>query len=189
MTDPALEQLVDALSALRAKAVPLVLARQERRREGATVGERMSTPQHIALLALADGPVAISDVAAASGVAVSTATRMVQGLEREGWVERATSGPGDDRRRRPVTLTPAGRAAMEDASDVLRGRFRSLLGHLDAGERRAVLEGLHALTKAIQVDDNGQARPSAPSNSSTVGASDGSADAPSGRMPSKITPR
>ena len=71
----------------------------------------MSTPQHITLLALAAGPLAISDLGAATGVAVSTATRMVQALEREGWVGRVAE-PGGDRRRRPVALTAAGRAVM-----------------------------------------------------------------------------
>src|SRR6478672_9907683 len=85
-TDRDLEPLVDALADLRARAARLVLARQERRKEGATAGERMSTSQHVTLRALEGGPLAISELGAATGVAVSTATRMVQALEREGWV-------------------------------------------------------------------------------------------------------
>jgi DNA-binding MarR family transcriptional regulator len=188
VSDAALESLVDALADLRARAAPLVLARQERRQEGATPGERMSTPQHITLLALAGGPLAISDLAAATGVAVSTATRMVQALEREGWVERAPSEAGADRRRRPVALTAAGRTVMEQASDVVRARFRRLLQHLGDDERQAIVEGLRALTKAIQADD-AAGRASAASNAVTEGASGESSEAPSGRMPSRMTPR
>lgn len=189
MSDPALDSLVDSLADLRARAAPLVLARQERRNEGATPGERMSTTQHITLLALADGPLAISDLGAATGVAVSTATRMVQALEREGWVERAPSEPGADRRRRPVALSAAGRAVMDEASEVVRARFRRLLHHLDADERQAIVEGLRALTKAIQADDVATGRASAASNASIVGAPGDSVEAPSGRIPSRMTPR
>jgi DNA-binding MarR family transcriptional regulator len=189
MTDPDFEPLVDALAELRARAARLVLARQERRKDGATPGERMSTPQHVALLALADGPLAISDLAAATGVAVSTATRMVQALEREGWVERAPAEPGGDRRRRPVALTPAGRAVMDEATAVVKTRVRRLLVHLDAGERRAVIAGLQAFTKAIQADDMAAGRATAASNSSTVGAGGARGEAPSGRIPSSTTPR
>lgn len=184
-----IEPLVDALAELRARAARLVLARQERRKAGATAGERMSTPQHVALLALADGPLAISDVAAATGVAVSTATRMVQGLEREGWVERAAPGPGEDRRRRPVALTAEGRAVMDQATGVVKARLRRLLAQLDAEEARALVAGLAAFTKAIQADDMAAGLATAASNSSTVGAGGSSGEAPSGRMPSSATPR
>lgn len=189
MTDPALETLVDALADLRTLAAPLVLARQERRAGGTTPAERMSTPQHLALLALAPGPLAISDLGAATGVAVSTATRMVQALEREGWVARAPEQPGADRRRRPVTLTAEGRRVMDEASDVLRSRVRRLLVHLEADERQALLEGLRALTRAIQADDVVAGFPIAASSSAGVGAGGDSGDAPAGRIPSSITPR
>lgn len=55
--------------------------------------------------------------------------------------------------------------------------------------RQAVVAGLRALTKAIQVDDAAAGRSSAASNAATVGASGESAEAPSGRMPSRMTPR
>ena len=189
MSDPDLEPLVDALADLRARAAQLVLARQERRKGGATPGERMSTPQHITLLALERGPLSISDLGAATGVAVSTATRMVQALEREGWVERAAAEPGADRRRRPVALTAAGRAVMDEATDVVKARVRRLLAHLDEAERAAIVAGLEALTKAIQADDMAAGRATAASYSSMVGASGASGEAPAGRMPSSTTPR
>lgn len=149
MSDPALERLVHSLADFRVLATRLVLAKQERRAEGATPAERMSMPQHISLLALADGPLAISDLAESTGVAVSSATRMVQALEREGWVERAVAEPGGDRRRRPVGLTASGRAVMEEASAAVRERFRLLLAGLDSDERAAIQGGLDALTRAI----------------------------------------
>jgi DNA-binding MarR family transcriptional regulator len=181
-----IDTLVEGLARLRNRAVPLLLARQERRRHGATPAERLTTTQHIALLALADGPRSISEVAEATGVAVSTATRMVQSLARDGWVDRPEPAPGEDRRRRPVCLTAAGRGVMEEADAIVRRRFRALLVRLDEGERTAILAGLAALTKAIQEDD---AAEKADSISSSPGAGGDSGVAPPGRMPSRITPR
>lgn len=194
MSDPALDQLVHSLAEFRALATTLVLAKQERRKEGATPAERISTPQHITLIALASGPLAISELGARTGVAVSSATRMVQGLEREGWVERATEEPGGDRRRRPVRLTAEGRRVMEEASDVVRARFRHLLRNLDAAELRAVQDGLDALTRALVSEgvaqaDTAEGASITVSNSSMEGAPGDSGDAPAGRIPSRITPR
>lgn len=192
MTAPDLELMVEAFTELRNMAAPLILARHERRRRGASAGERLSTPQHIAMLALADGPRTMSSLAAATGVALSTATRMVQTLEREGWVERPQAGPGDDRRRRPVALTPAGRGVMEEASEVTRQRLRSILTRLDPSDYPAVLHSLEALGRVLQEDvaaDREDATSKASSMSQSAGASGASGEAPSGRIPSSTTPR
>ena len=156
MSSPDLEPLVDAVADLRTRVAPLILARQERRLSGATPGERLTTPQHLTLLALAGGPLSVSEVATATGVAVSTATRMLQSLARAGWVVRAEPCAGEDRRRRPVRLTPDGRAVMEEASELVRGRIRELLRHLDASDREAIVGGLEALARALQKDERGQ---------------------------------
>jgi DNA-binding MarR family transcriptional regulator len=193
-----LDALVDAVADLRARVAPLILARQERRAAGATEGERLTTPQHLTLLALEDGPLSVSEVAERTGVAVSTATRMLQSLERSGWIRRAATGADEDRRRRPVELTRAGRRVMGQASDALRGRIRELLERLDDGERAAILGGMEALARALGEDDPGQAAGSTPrqaasssarSSALTVGAPGESGDAPAGRMPSRMTPR
>jgi DNA-binding MarR family transcriptional regulator len=187
------DALVDAVAELRARVAPLILARQERRAAGATEGERLTTPQQLTLRALADGPRAVSEVAAATGVAVSTATRMLQSLARSGWVEPAAPGAGGDRRRRPVRLTRAGRRVLGDAESALRARIRELLGRLDADERAAIVRGLAALARALQLDERSSDLPaaasSAVSSARTVGAGAGSGEAPSGRMPSRMTPR
>ncbi len=193
LTETDLDTVVDALADLRARVTPLILARQERRRRGATPGERLTTPQHITLLSLAEGPLAVSEVAAATGVAVSTATRMVQSLERAGWVERTTPAPGDDRRRRPVGLTEEGRAVAEEAGEVVRARLRGLVGRLDDDGRRAVLDGLAAFAAALQEDEAAAARSASSSSAASISASEGaggaSGVAPAGRIPSRMTPR
>ena len=191
--DTDIDVLAAALADLRVQVAPLVLARQERRRAGATAGERLSTPQHVTLLALRDGALSISALAAASGVAVSTATRMAQALERLGWIARAAPVAGEDRRHRAVALTPAGRAVMDEASEAVRVRMAHLLVHLDESERASIVAGMRALTKAIQAEEArapaAEAASSADSTSSTPGAGTGSGLAANGRMPSRITPR
>jgi DNA-binding MarR family transcriptional regulator len=194
LTSTDLDTVVEALADLRARVVPLILARQERRRDGATAGERLTTSQHITLLCLADGPLAVSEVAAATGVAVSTATRMVQSLERAGWVERTARVAGDDRRRRPVALTDEGQAVAEEAGEVVRARLRGLAERLDDDGRRAVLEGLAAFALALQEDEAAAAAGSANARSAasispSEGAGGASGVAPSGRIPSRMTPR
>jgi DNA-binding MarR family transcriptional regulator len=157
-----LDALVDAVAELRARVAPLILARQERRAAGATEGERLTTPQHLTLLALADGPLSVSDVAARTGVAVSTATRMLQSLARAGWVRRAAATADRDRRRRPVELTPAGRRVMDQAGDALRARIRELLERLDDEERAAIVIGMRALARALRPPDRPLGRPPPP---------------------------
>ncbi|WP_343232954.1 MarR family winged helix-turn-helix transcriptional regulator [Miltoncostaea marina] len=189
--DSDLDALARSLAELRARVAPLLLRRHERRRADATAAERLTVPQHLALLALAGGPLAISELAARTGVAVSTATRMAQGLGREGWVERV-AGDGD-RRRRPVRLTAAGRAVMEEASAVTERRYRELLAALGPGDRADLVAGVAALLKAVQADESRRsasasaAASSAASSSPGEGAATGSGDAPAGRMPSRIT--
>ncbi len=156
MTGPGpgdLDHLAATLAGLRARLVPLVLARQERRKAGATPAERVTTPQHLTLAALGDGPLTMSALAGATGVALSTATRMVQTLVREGWVEpAAVEEPAADRRRRPVRLTEEGREVLEGADREIHERFRTLVGYLDDDERAAMLAAVRAVEKAIQLD-------------------------------------
>ena len=153
MTDVSnLDDVVAALHDLRTPLVRLLLQRQERRRADATVGGRLSTPQHLTLSALADGPLAMSDLATRTGVALSTATRMVQGLERSGLV-----GPSDvadeDRRRRYVQLTKGGRSAVREADDAARSRLRGLLAPLDERERAVILEAVAVLTGTLAAQE------------------------------------
>ncbi|MGD9572978.1 MAG: MarR family winged helix-turn-helix transcriptional regulator [Thermoleophilia bacterium] len=160
------DALAASLAGLRARLVPLVLARQERRRASATPAERLTTPQHLTLAALAGGPLTMSALAAATGVAVSTATRMVQTLVREGWVEpAAVAEAGADRRRRPVRLTGAGRAVLEAADREILGRFRALVGYLDDEERAAMSAAVRAVEKAIQLDEERRASAAAAASS------------------------
>jgi DNA-binding MarR family transcriptional regulator len=68
------------------------------------------------LLRLTEGPLTLRDIAEFTGVDAPYATLIVDHLEARGLVER-TPHPGD-RRRKLVTLTPAGRDAATLASHI-----------------------------------------------------------------------
>lgn len=67
----------------------------------------------LALLAAADH--SQRELAGTMGVTEQTMSRMLARLERAGYVDRATHG--SDRRRHVVTLRPAGRRVLREASD------------------------------------------------------------------------
>jgi DNA-binding MarR family transcriptional regulator len=147
--DARLDELVEALQGLRGPLARLVLARAERRRARGTPGERITTAQHLALSALAEGPLGTSELAARNGVAISTATRMIQGLERAGLVAPAAPAD-DDRRRRSVELTPAGREILGQADDALRARLRALLEPLPEDDRETILRAVSLVTGSLE---------------------------------------
>ena len=69
------------------------------------------------LMRLTEGPLTLRDIAEFTGVDAPYATLIVDNLEARGLVER-TAHPGD-RRRKLVTLTPAGQQAAAHASDII----------------------------------------------------------------------
>jgi DNA-binding MarR family transcriptional regulator len=124
------------LRGLRAQSVP-------------HLGDRRLGRRHVALLAhvAADGPLAVSDLAAAVGLSLPAASTLTRELEDAGFVERREDPA--DRRRTVVAVDPStGRAV----TDWLRHRDEPLeraLASLDETERPAFLKGLHALADAL----------------------------------------
>lgn len=149
--EPDLEAVVERLVALRAPLVRMVLARHEERRRGPGLADRLSIPQEVTLVALAGGPMTMRELADRTGVAPSTTTRMVQGLERQGLVTRAAQ-TAPDRRRRRVALTEQGQVAIAEARESQRTAMRRLITGLPPRQRRTILDGVQALTDALAAD-------------------------------------
>ncbi|MFN8110690.1 MAG: MarR family transcriptional regulator [Thermoleophilia bacterium] len=145
-----LEETVEALSDMYPELVRLVLARAERRRRASTPGERLGPEQMLTLMCIDDGALSVGEVAEATGVAISTATRMLQGLERGGLVERAPSVA--DRRRRLVQLTPEGQRVLHESGAARRRRVRALVAPLSLEERAVLLAGIRVFAGAMQAD-------------------------------------
>jgi len=75
----------------------------------------------------------VQDLAAGAGVSASTATRILDALERRGIVERARSDV--DRRAVSVSLTELGSELLEAEADWLRGRQRAFYASLPPEEQ------------------------------------------------------
>jgi DNA-binding MarR family transcriptional regulator len=146
--DVDLDAIAESIQALRAPLTRHLLARAERRRQASAGAILLSSPQHLALVELSDGPLTVSELARRTGVAVSTAVRMVQGLGRQGLV-----GPlelsASDRRLRRVAISESGRRAMDAETEAQVERVRALLRRLTPEQRSAVLGGVKALHIAL----------------------------------------
>lgn len=96
------------------------------------------------------GPRKVSELAAAAGVSPPTATRMLDGLARQGLVERRASA--EDRRCVFVVLTDKGRRAVEAARrdvEAMRRRIgRMLTDEERAQATRLLLRLAHAMEES-----------------------------------------
>lgn len=135
------EQFVDAFDALG----------QAVRRARGTGGDdraRLTISQYTLLRALADREHArVSDLAGQAAVTPSTATRILDALERRAIVHRARTT--HDRRGVTVTLTDAGREALHRQDAWMRGRQLAFYAALPAHERELAPDLLLRLSALI----------------------------------------
>ena len=134
----ALEQFFRAMRTARMKPGPLPA--------------ELSLAQHVLLLPLleldADEGCTVRALADAAGVASPTATRTLDGLEREGIVTRRPSET--DRRSVLVDLTERGRKLMLEAREARRAARAELYARLDAQEQQEAERTLRRLTEIIR---------------------------------------
>jgi DNA-binding MarR family transcriptional regulator len=91
----------------------------------------------------------VQDLAAAAGVSPSTATRILDALERRGIVRRTRSTK--DRRSVAVSLTELGDELLHAERDWLRGRQRAFYGSLPPAEQELAPDLLVRL--AVLIDE------------------------------------
>ena len=89
----------------------------------------------------------VATLAEEAGVTASTATRILDALERRGVVKR-TRTP-EDRRAVAITLTAEGRVALETQQDWVNERKREFVRSLPAGQRALLPEMMHGLAALI----------------------------------------
>jgi len=142
------EDLAREIILVRDRIVRRQMLRAERDRTSDRIAARLTGLQHLTLTALTDGPLTVSDVATATGVAISTATRMLQGLTRLGLVTDARV-PDADRRRHHVELTSDGRAVVAEKDAILAGRVRELIADLSDVERADLRDGLRVMARIL----------------------------------------
>lgn len=112
--------------------------------------ESLSLPQFQMLepLEAASEALTVSEVAVAAGVATPTATRMLDGLEREGLVRRERRP--DDRRVVHVCLTDEGRARVRAKRSHIAARRREIFESLSPAERKQAARVLARLAAAVE---------------------------------------
>lgn len=89
------------------------------------------------------GPLGIGDIAEALGITQPGATNSVTQLSKMGLV--AAEQPADDQRRRVITLTPAGRAAVEQGKALIWPRIEAAVAELCRDLPGDLLEQLAAI--------------------------------------------
>jgi DNA-binding MarR family transcriptional regulator len=139
---PSAERFLDAFDAF-VQAV--------RRARGASSHERgrsLTLSQYGLLQPLADSDGArVRELADRAGIAPSTATRILDALERRGIVDRRTTH--GDRRGVSVTLTSAGREVLDDEDGWMRAREREFYASLPSDERALAPDLLKRLATFI----------------------------------------
>jgi len=111
-------------------------------------GQSLTLSQYGLLQGLAgrDGA-RVRELAVQAGIAPSTATRILDALERRNVVRRRRDA--DDRRGVTITLTGLGQQLLDSQHEWLRGRQRSFYEGLPADERELVPDLLTRLAALI----------------------------------------
>jgi MarR family transcriptional regulator, organic hydroperoxide resistance regulator len=108
----------------------------------------LTPAQYHLLLALSHEPgLGVGEMAAAAGCASPTATRMLDGLERDGVVVREPSSV--DRRRTIVSLTAKGKRLLARQRRENQEKKQRLYDQLSPAERRQTEVLLHRLARVI----------------------------------------
>lgn len=127
----------------------LVLDNERRRQVAEATG--ISFARVRAIRRLADGPMAMGELASLMGIDPPNATVVVDDLERLGLVRRRPHPT--DRRARLVELTRKGKATARKAEEIL-ATPPAALDRLTAGE----LQTLRQLLRAVKVGESAQVR-------------------------------
>jgi DNA-binding MarR family transcriptional regulator len=139
-------------------------AQAVRRARGAPAANSGLTLSQYGLLeTLTTRPAArVQELAEGAGITPSTATRILDALERRGIVRRARSL--EDRRVVAVSLTDVGQQLLHDQQDWLRGRQRAFYESLPSAEQELapdLLVRLAALIDELAAGPDGSGSPGA----------------------------
>jgi len=121
-----------------------VLARLARVLETACQEAGISLPQYRVLVFLHSGPERAGEVAARAAVSRPTLTAIVDGLERQGLLDRARVD--DDGRGIRLELTTKGRAVLADAERSVRNRIERILA---AAGATGIVDDLRAIGEEL----------------------------------------
>lgn len=96
---------------------------------------------------LAEGPLTIGEVAAIIGQTPQNATRVADGLEQRGYVERILDG--GDRRRVVLQLTPLGHGYAQAFTEVVEELEREIAALVDQADLHGAYRALGAIVDEL----------------------------------------
>jgi|1186.fasta_scaffold38268_2 DNA-binding MarR family transcriptional regulator len=94
------------------------------------------------------GPLRLGDLAQREGVTPATLSRIVGGLEDDGYIKRSVDPA--DRRSTFVTATTSGRRLVEDVRALRAAALLDRLRRLDDEQRAALVDALGALEALVE---------------------------------------
>ncbi len=107
------------------------------------------TPAQCVLLqTLRSGKWDVSSLAAHTRVTKGAMTRLIDGLEKRGWVSRQQSN--NDGRRFVISLTPEGNAESKRLVELTEKSIATILSRVPESERDQVIRSLHLLRQAAE---------------------------------------
>ncbi|MGH2522298.1 MAG: MarR family winged helix-turn-helix transcriptional regulator [Anaerolineales bacterium] len=110
---------------------------------------RLTMPQISTLMRLSyHGPCGVSEVGSHLGVTNAAASQMVDKLVQQGYLERAEDP--NDRRAKQLTLTPKGRALIQESLEARRRWLEKLITALTPERQKAIITALPYLTEAAR---------------------------------------
>jgi len=133
----------------------LALVHRATRGAAQATGEHRSSAVWGALSTLRQSPLRLGDLAAASRVAQPTMTKIVEGLEAQGWVRREADPA--DARARLVVITEAGELALDDWRHRLVTALEPQFGGLDAEDVAALRRTVALLRERLAAPTSGAA--------------------------------
>lgn len=107
----------------------------------------VTVPQCIVLQELLAEPGDISSLAERVGASMSAMTRLIDGLERRGWVTRIRSD--EDRRKVEVELTAAGREEAVRLRGLSEELVNLILGRIPEEKHPQVFESVRLVRRAV----------------------------------------
>jgi len=108
----------------------------------------VSPAQCVLLQTLTEGEWDVSSLARHSRVTKGAMTRLVDGLEKRGWVRRVKGV--EDARRVLVSLTPEGEKEAGRLFGLTEQGIATILSSIPEPQRREVIQSIHLLRKAAE---------------------------------------
>jgi len=109
----------------------------------------LSVPQFRTLIFLQRHPdTTVSEVAEHLGLALSTTSKLIDGLVKRAYITRVTST--EDRRRAHLALTAHGESALEETRAEARARMAERLSSLTTEEQEAITVAMRALYRVFR---------------------------------------